>query len=128
MSEEIKTTIDKQMFGMDLNTVKALAAIIAAIVYGYMDFKGRIERLEQAPAAVKALEVKQTETDKSISSIQIQMKQIQDGFDSNTKTLKEIKDIVDVVQNRVNTLTQQQAQNNTQQNYSQQQGNYPQRR
>ena len=105
MSQEIKTTIDKQMFGMDLNTVKALAVIIAGIVYGYSDFKNRIEKLEQAPAAVKILESKQVETDKSIISIQTQMKQIQDSFDTTTKTLNAIRETTDIIQNRVNTLT-----------------------
>jgi septal ring factor EnvC (AmiA/AmiB activator) len=108
MSQEIKTTIDKQMFGMDLNTVKALAVIIAGIVYGYSDFKNRIEKLEQAPAAVKILESKQVETDKSIISIQTQMKQIQESFNKTTEMLDTIRNTTDTIQKRMDYLTQRQ--------------------
>jgi septal ring factor EnvC (AmiA/AmiB activator) len=108
MSQEIKTTIDKQMFGMDLNTVKALAVIIAAIVYGYSDFKNRIEKLEQAPAAVRVLESKQVETDKSIISIQTQMKQIQESFNKTTEMLDTIRNTTDTIQKRMDYLTQRQ--------------------
>ncbi len=108
MSQEIKTTIDKQMFGMDLNTVKALAVIIAGIVYGYSDFKNRIEKLEQAPAAVKILESKQVETDKSIISIQTQMKQIQESFNKTTETLDTIRNTTDTIQKRIDYLAQRQ--------------------
>jgi septal ring factor EnvC (AmiA/AmiB activator) len=108
MSQEIKTTIDKQMFGMDLNTVKALAVIIAGIVYGYSDFKNRIEKLEQAPAAVKILESKQVETDKTIISIQTQMKQIQESFNKTTEMLDTIRNTTDTIQKRMDYLTQRQ--------------------
>lgn len=108
MSQEIKTTIDKQMFGMDLNTVKALAVIIAGIVYGYSDFKNRIEKLEQAPAAVRVLESKQVETDKSIISIQTQMKQIQESFNKTTEMLDTIRNTTDTIQKRMDYLTQRQ--------------------
>lgn len=108
MSQEIKTTIDKQMFGMDLNTVKALAVIIAGIVYGYSDFKNRIEKLEQAPAAVRVLENKQVETDKSIISIQTQMKQIQESFNKTTEMLDTIRNTTDTIQKRMDYLTQRQ--------------------
>ena len=111
MSEEIKTTIDKQMFGMDMNTLKAFAVLVAAVVYGYTDFKGRIERLEQAPVAVKVLETKQNETDKSISEMKLQMKQIQDSFTKTSQTLDEIRNTTEVIQQRLSSVMQQQAAN-----------------
>lgn len=90
-------TIDKQVFGMDLKVLGGFAVMIYLGTQQLGEIKSDIQRLKEAPAAVKAIDERQRVTDQTV-------KELQTGFQAMSTDMKAIKSDLQVMSGQINQI------------------------
>jgi septal ring factor EnvC (AmiA/AmiB activator) len=91
------TTVDKQVFGMDLKVLGGFAALIFFGSQQLSDIKNDIQRLKEAPEKVQAIDERQRTTDQAV-------KELQTGFASMAADMKSIKSDLQVMSGQINQI------------------------
>jgi SMC interacting uncharacterized protein involved in chromosome segregation len=91
------TTVDKQVFGMDLKVLGGFAALIFFGSQQLSDIKNDIQRLKEAPEKVQAIDERQRTTDQAV-------KELQTGFVSMAADMKSIKSDLQVMSGQINQI------------------------
>lgn len=92
-----QTTVDKQVFGMDLKVLGGFAALIFLGSQQLSDIKNDIQRLKEAPAKVQQIDERQRVTDQTV-------KELQSGFQAMSADMKSIKSDLQVVAGQINQI------------------------
>jgi septal ring factor EnvC (AmiA/AmiB activator) len=91
------STIDKQVFGMDIKVLGAFAVLIWQGTTQLSDIKNDIQRLKEAPAAVKAIDERQRVTEQTV-------KELQTSFQAMSADVKTIKTDLQVMSGQIGQI------------------------
>jgi septal ring factor EnvC (AmiA/AmiB activator) len=91
------TTVDKQVFGMDMKVLGGFAMLIYFGSQQLSDIKNDIARLKEAPEKVQAIDERQRTTDQAV-------KELQTGFHAMAADMKTIKSDLQVMGGQINQI------------------------
>ena len=92
-----QTTVDKQVFGMDLKVLGGFAVLIYLGTQQLGEIKNDIQRLKEAPAKVQAIDERQRVTDQTV-------KELQSGFQAMSADMKSIRSDLQVMAGQINQI------------------------
>lgn len=92
-----QTTVDKQVFGMDLKVLGGFAALIFFGSQQLSDIKNDIQRLKEAPAKVQQIDERQRVTDQTV-------KELQSAVTGMTSDMKTIKSDLQIMSGQINQI------------------------
>lgn len=91
------TTVDKQVFGMDLKVLGGFAVLIFFGSQELSDIKNDIQRLKEAPAKVQQIDERQRVTEQSV-------KELQSAVAGMSGDIKTIRTATEIMSGQINQL------------------------
>jgi uncharacterized phage infection (PIP) family protein YhgE len=98
------TTVDKQVFGMDLKVLGGFAMLIYFGTQQLSDIKNDIRQLKEAPPRVQAIDEKQRAIDEKQRSTEKAVTELQAGFQSMAVDMKSIRSDQQVMLGQINQI------------------------